>query len=166
MTMTFVYDDGGRKLAGFKGKSGDCVTRAVAIALELPYSEVYSEMAFGNATQRITSKERLAMVFKPSMKKSVGKLTAAHGINPRRQWFKNWMAYYGWTWVPTMKIGSGCKVHLRADELPSGRIICSLSRHYVAVIDGVIHDTYDPSRGGTRCVYGYWIRETQPKQEG
>jgi hypothetical protein len=20
----------------------------------------------------------------------------------------------------------------------------------------VIHDTYDPSRGGNRCVYGYW----------
>jgi hypothetical protein len=26
------------------------------------------------------------------------------------------------------------------------------------VIDGVIHDTFDPSRGGTRCVYGYWIK--------
>jgi len=26
----------------------------------------------------------------------------------------------------------------------------------VAVIDGVINDTYDCSREGTRCVYGYW----------
>jgi hypothetical protein len=24
-----------------------------------------------------------------------------------------------------------------------------------AVIDGIVHDTYDPSRNGTRCVYGY-----------
>jgi hypothetical protein len=31
-----------------------------------------------------------------------------------------------------------------------------VSRHAVAVIDGVIHDTYDCSRGGKRCVYGYW----------
>jgi hypothetical protein len=23
-------------------------------------------------------------------------------------------------------------------------------------IDGVIHDTHDPSRNGTRFVYGYW----------
>jgi hypothetical protein len=23
-------------------------------------------------------------------------------------------------------------------------------------IDGVIHDTHDPSLRGTRCVYGYW----------
>jgi hypothetical protein len=55
-----------------------------------------------------------------------------------------------------MQIGSGCKVHLRADELPNGRLVVHTSRHSTAVIDGVIHDTYDPSRGGNRCVYGYW----------
>jgi hypothetical protein len=48
-----------------------------------------------------------------------------------------------------------------------GRIVVSLSRHYSAVIDGVVHDTYNPQRativqeeGGQRiahrCVYGYW----------
>jgi hypothetical protein len=30
----------------------------------------------------------------------------------------------------------------------------------MAVIDGVIHDTYDPSRDGKRCVYGYFTKET------
>jgi hypothetical protein len=55
-----------------------------------------------------------------------------------------------------MFIGQGCKVHLRADELPKGRLVVALSKHIVAVIDGVIHDTDDPSRGGTRCVYGYF----------
>ncbi len=55
-----------------------------------------------------------------------------------------------------MAIGSGCTVHLRIGELPAGRLVVSLSKHMTAVIDGVIHDTYDPSRGGTRCVYGYW----------
>ena len=55
-----------------------------------------------------------------------------------------------------MFIGQGCKVHLRADELPKGRLVVALSKHIVAIIDGVIHDTGDPSRGGTRCVYGYF----------
>jgi hypothetical protein len=64
---------------------------------------------------------------------------------------------FGWTWVPTMSIGSGCQVHLRPDELPGGRIIASLSRHAVAVIDGVVHDTHNPARSGTRCVYGYYM---------
>jgi hypothetical protein len=59
-----------------------------------------------------------------------------------------------------MRIGSGCTVHLRADELPPGRLIVNVSRHTVAVIDGVIHDTYDPSRDGTRCVYGYFQAAT------
>jgi hypothetical protein len=66
------------------------------------------------------------------------------------------MEHLGWEWVPTMKIGTGCRVHLRADELPSGRLIAATSGHWCAVIDGTIHDTHDPSRGGKRCVYGYW----------
>jgi len=55
-----------------------------------------------------------------------------------------------------MSIGSGTKVHLRAEDLPTGRIVVQASKHVVAVIDGVMHDTHDPSRDGTRCVYGYW----------
>jgi len=54
----------------------------------------------------------------------------------------------GWRFTPTMRIGSGCKVHLRADELPPGRLIVKVSRHLVAVIDSAIHDTYDCSRDG------------------
>lgn len=47
-------------------------------------------------------------------------------------------------------------VHLRDGELPMGRLIVSVSRHLVAVIDGVIYDTHNCSRNGTRCVYGFW----------
>jgi len=62
----------------------------------------------------------------------------------------------GSRWIPTMHIGSGCKVHLREGELPAGRLIVALSKHLCAVIDGVIHDPHDCSRGGRQCVYGYW----------
>jgi hypothetical protein len=55
-----------------------------------------------------------------------------------------------------MGIGTGCSVHLRANELPPGRLIVSVSKHLVGVIDGVIHDTHDCSRAGDRCVYGYF----------
>lgn len=57
-----------------------------------------------------------------------------------------------------MKIGSGCKVHLRENELPKGNIVVSVSGHLTCVKDGVIYDTYDCSRDGTRCVYGYWTK--------
>jgi hypothetical protein len=40
--MNWVYDDGGRKAAGFRGKAGDCVTLSIAIATRLPYRHVYA----------------------------------------------------------------------------------------------------------------------------
>ena len=55
-----------------------------------------------------------------------------------------------------MKVGSGCRVHLRPGELPKGRLVVAVSKHYTAVIDGSVHDIGDPCRGGMRCVYGYW----------
>lgn len=146
--MKWVYNDGGREAAGFSGPTGDCVTRSVAIAAELPYTLVYDRLAEGNATERQTRRSR--------SHRNAGKRTASHGIRTRRLWFKRYMAELGFVWVPTMSIGSGCKVHLAEGELPMGRIIARVSKHYVAVIDGVINDTFDCSRGETRCVYGYW----------
>ena len=140
----YVFNDGGRAAAGFKGSAGDCVCRAIAIAAQLPYQEVYDRLAEGNASQRKS--------------KRTGKQprSARNGIYTTRKWFKDYMRELGFVWTPTMQIGSGCQVHLKADELPSGRLVCNVSRHQVAVIDGVINDTYDCSRKGTRCVYGYW----------
>ena len=146
--IEFNFNDGGRADAGYKGMTGDCVTRAIAIAAELPYKEVYNRLAEGNAKQRITKKSR----------KSAGQKTASKGITVQKKWFKDYMKELGFEWVPTMQIGSGCKVHLDEDELPKGRLVCNVSRHSCAVIDGVLNDTYDCSRMGTRCVYGYWIK--------
>jgi len=142
----FVYNDGGRKAAGYKGDAGDCVTRAVAIASGLKYQEVYDRLAEGNANQRRTKGQT----------KNANARTARDGIDTTRKWFKDYMIELGFKWTPTMTIGSGCKVHLTPDELPGGVLVCNVSKHQVAVIDGVIHDNHDCSREGKRCVYGYW----------
>lgn len=39
--MTFQFDDGGRAAAGYKGTTGDCACRAIAIASGRPYQEIY-----------------------------------------------------------------------------------------------------------------------------
>ena len=39
--MEFIFHDGGRAAAGYKGKTGDCVTRSITIATERTYQEVY-----------------------------------------------------------------------------------------------------------------------------
>lgn len=140
-TSWFEYDDGGRQAAGFKGDTGDCVTRAIAIATGKPYREVYDAINKLAKTERIGKRKR-------------GKSSARTGVY--RNTYQRYLESLGWKWTPTMHIGSGCTVHLRDGELPFGRVIVVVSRHTVAIIDGVIHDTYDPSRDGTRCVYGYY----------
>lgn len=139
----FEYDDGGRSDSGFKGEARDCVARAVAIATGQPYADVYrdlNELGRGRAQRG-----------------GRGKTAARTGV--QKDDTRAYLASLGWRWHPTMAVGAGCSVHLRADELPRGRIVVKLSRHVAAVVDGVIHDTHDCSRGGTRCVYGYWTEQ-------
>lgn len=143
--MQWIYDDGGRAASGFRGKAGDCAARAIAIATELPYRQVYDLInAFASHERHGTRKRGISNA-------RIG----VHGATFRRV-----MKSLGWHFTPTMQIGSGCKVHLREGELPTtGRLVVNVSKHYCAVVDGVIHDTYDPSRNGTRCVYGFYSKE-------
>jgi len=138
--MQFIKNDGGRAAAGYKCKD-DCVTRAIAVATGLPYERVY-DIINGLAQQERRGKR----------KKGISH--AGKGVY--KQTYHKLLTSMGWKWTPTMGIGTGCTVHLRAEELPKGRLIVSLSKHLCAVIDGVIHDLSNPDRGGTRCVYGYW----------
>jgi|TARA_Y100001963_G_scaffold148992_1_gene227782 hypothetical protein len=141
-------------LGGYKRQTktrGDCVPRAISIATDLPYQEVYDEL------QRLQEELRLKSRSKYYYHKDPRKNKPRSGTSSKV--YKPYLEKLGWTWIPTMGIGTGCRVHLKPEELPKGRIICRLSRHLVAVIDGVMNDTYDSSRDGTRCVYGYFIKK-------
>lgn len=133
--MEFVYNDGGRAAAGYKGHARDCVARNIAIAAELPYVVVYRALALGNEQQR-------------------GKRSARNGICTGRPWFKRYMEDLGFRWTPCANVGSPFRVWLRAEDLPSGRLVVSVRKHYCAVLDGVLHDTF--TKPYARVVYGYW----------
>ena len=137
--------DGGRGAAGYKGTAGDCVCRAIAVATRTPYQDVYDALNGAGKTERLTRRRRR-------------RSSARTGVH--KDTIRKFLTGLGWIWTPTMKIGSGCRVHLRADELPPGRLIVQVSKHLTCVIDGVIHDTHDCSRDGTRCVYGYWSEKS------
>lgn len=138
--MKFVFSDGGRSKY-FKAENvGDCVCRAICNATGKDYKEVYDGL------NREAKKERMAR----------GRSSARDGMY-KASW-KRYIESLGWVWHPTMQVGSGCKVHLREDELPGGTLIVSVSKHLTCVKDGVLFDTYDCSRDGTRCVYGYYTR--------
>ena len=142
--MKFEFNDGGRQKAGFKGHTGDCVTRAIAIVTGKPYKEVYDTINTMSINERITKRKK---------KKS----NSRTGVF--RKTYQKYLESLGYEWIPTMQIGQGCKIHLRSDELPSGHLIIRVTKHITTMIDGVINDTYDCSRQGTRCVYGYFQKK-------
>ena len=137
--MEWIYDDGGRSKYFRATDVSDCVCRAISIAAKKDYKEVYD------------------LINKVAKSHRRSDSSARNGVSPKIT--REVMEILGWQWVPTMTIGSGCTVHLRSEELPNGRIIAKVSHHVVAVIDGVIHDIYDPSRDGDRCVYGYYYKK-------
>lgn len=131
MKLEWVYDDGGRSKYFRTQHVRDCVIRAICIATQRDYKEVYKEVA-----------------------KFLG-YTPRNGVKNKDT--KKLMTYFGFEWHATMGIGTGCTTHLAKDEIPMNQpIICNCSCHLVAVVNGILRDTHDSSREGTRCVYGYW----------
>ena len=140
--MSWEYNDGGRGAAGYKGETRDCAARAIAIAFGCDYREARKVVA---AEQR-------------KRKRKGGKRESPdRGVMVADM--RRIMAAHGWRWVPTMEIGSGCRVHPVKAELPKGMLILRLARHFAAFADGVVFDTWDSSKEGTACVYGYWQKE-------
>lgn len=137
----FKYNDGGRSDAGYKGNAGDCVTRSIAIVTGKPYQEVYDALNKLSESERIGTRKRTIS----------NSRTGVHRVT-----YDKYLKSLGYEWIPTMTIGSGCKVHLRHTELPSGQLIVRVSEHMTTMIDGVVNDIYDCSRGGRRCVYGFY----------
>jgi len=125
--QTWVYVDGGRARAGYVFHSaGDCVSRAIAIATEMPYELVVDMVDKAHHGSKGDSQSG-------GYDHIYGPMLTALG------------------WKKTTS-----KAHLNSDEFPPGRLILLLSGHLVAMVDGVIHDTYDPSYHGSRRVYAYW----------
>lgn len=142
--LPWLFNDGGRADAGFRGTTGDCVTRAITIAAGLDYREVYDALYDANRAYAARGARATRAVRDPSPR--LGALPSV---------WKPYVESLGGIWTPAMSIGSGCKIHMAPGELPEGRLLVRLSRHVSAVLDGVVHDVYDPCRDGTRCVYGW-----------
>lgn len=147
--LGFNYNDGGRAKYFSAERVGDCVCRAIAIGNDMDYKEVY------DLINKYAKKEHVG-------KRKKGISNARNGVY--KDTIRRVLEDLGWTWVATMEIGKGCQVHLRANEIPMNEtIIVNVSKHTTCVKNGVINDTYDCSREGTRCVYGYYIKRNKNK---
>lgn len=132
--LNYVYDDGGRANY-FKGETGDCVCRAISIASGRDYKEIYNLL------------------------KGIGE-NPRTGVYTKKAKFKRLMESLGFSWVSLATIGNNESHHLAVGELPKGRLVCSCTKHDVAVVNGEVRDTWDSrynSWGEPRRVYGCWI---------
>jgi hypothetical protein len=150
IAMPWVYND-----AGYSGRTtrrgrfipGNGVVRAIAIATERHYMDVYRELYQAQCDYVDRSRSRRVQ--------DKGASIDDAGVWPDVS--KKYLLDRGWIWVPIMQVGSGVTVHLNYEELPEEpKMIVRLSKALVTVIAGTIYDTHDPSREGTRAVYGYF----------
>lgn len=143
--MEFIYNDGGRSKY-YKGKNvNDCVVRAICNASGKDYKEVYDRINQLIKSARKSKKEKHKTSARDGVYKRIYKIYIEEEL--------------GWKWHSCMEIGSGCQTHLTEEELPkNGAYIIKLSHHLTCIKDGVLYDTYDCSRDGNRCVYGYWYK--------
>jgi hypothetical protein len=156
----WVKDDGGRKKSGIastarrKDEARDCVTRAIAIATGKPYREVHDALTVATVRLLYEGGDPESPEWSKYARRRGGvcAFDPDHGCPDGA--YRPYLESLGWRYTST----KGGKAHLRADELPCGRLIVLIHRHLVAVIDHVIHDTHDCRGSGKRPVLGYWSR--------
>ena len=133
--IDYRYDDGGREAAGYRGRTGDCVVRAIAICAGKDYRAVYLTMAehmkrngyaaSGNA-YAIRERSRKA----PRLK---GQITA-------RRVQDRVLELYGFRKV---RLPAGARPTFTEAHRRFGDCIVGTTKHVAAVVDGALRDTFD-----------------------
>lgn len=139
MVINCIYNDGGRDKAyretndtRFLGTARDCVARSLAIVTDRPYTEIWHSLADIN-------------------KKQGRRHSANFGVFVGRKSFWDYTTALGLIYVEVPP------VVLKNASLPAGRLILNIRAHSVAMIDGVLQDTYNCSPGGKVILKGYWM---------
>ena len=145
----YTFDDGGRADAGYKGSTGDCVTRAIAIITGQPYKSVYKTMA---AAMKENGYSASGNAYATNKRKA-----------PRKRGQKNAKAVqamvmqgYG---LVKVKLPKGPRPTYTEASAVYGNCIVSTTRHLCAIVDGKVRDTFDDR------VYEMVDRYTQEVEE-
>lgn len=131
MLIGYACDDGGRSDAGFRGDTGDCAVRAIAILTRTPYAVVYRRMAAcmraaGYAASGNAYRQRPRHGLKPAIsarnlqdlvKTSFGLSRVMLPRGPRPTYSEAWVLH--------------------------GDCIVGTAKHVCAIVDGDLRDTFD-----------------------
>lgn len=123
----WVCTDGGRSSSARPKQQNDCTVRALAIARDLPYDEAYD-------------------ILKDAGRKS------GRGFD-----FVKWVASQPWATKISFPAVKGKRRMTPAQfcrDYPKGIFILRVTKHLIAVRDGVIYDAFE--NRPDRCVYAAW----------
>jgi hypothetical protein len=112
-TPIYQYSDGGRWRAGFRDHTKDCVTRSIAMILEINYLTAYEKV-----NEFINSFE----------KKKVSSATIGIANKTTKKLFES----LGLRWIPSNKIPNG-----------KGRYILNMPNHVCYMKNGIVFDTHN-----------------------
>jgi len=127
LSYPFIFNDGGRATSRRPRQRDDCTVRALAIALRIPYDDAYDQLA--GAGRKCSRGFRLSdwLNDQPFARRiSFPAVKGERRMNPARF----------------------CK------DYPTGTYIAKVAKHTFAVVDGVVHDTFENSPD--RCIYVAW----------
>ena len=124
--LGYSHNDGGRLSAGYRGKTGDCVTRATAIVAGLPYDDVYKLMAEANSNS------------KAAVKRGKAKRSARDGVY--KDAYEVIFAKLG---LEKVKLPKGVRPTYAEAHEQYGNCIVTTARHMAALVSGSLQDTFD-----------------------
>lgn len=142
MDLWYIKDDGGRKLAGYKGTTRDCVLRATCIFFDVDYQITYKLL---NKFCKPFNEENIGRY-----KKSGSRVGVSNLLTP------NWFESFGLVYVPILRTKHQRYKRANLKDLPElkkGKYILNMRKHVACVKDGILYDSWD-SRNNV--VYGYY----------
>ena len=147
--VRYKYNDGGRAAAGFKGHTGDCVTRAICIATGSSYRETYTDLQIAH--------RQFLHTLTPARRRSHGKTISNAEMDQGKSRGINMTVY-----EPVLrKLNWACKYVGRITPTQAVKqfgenLILKTPHHLVAILDGVLLDTWNSSH--SRSVERVWVQ--------
>ena len=155
--LKFQFDDGGRKAAGYRGATGDCVIRALSINLGLDYKDTYQTL-IPQQNEHVLGRRSymgLRTQAKLTMNRAQFDIGQCRGVSV--DVYGPVLKEHGWF---DRKIDGHLTVKQAIQQYGRTlifRIANSSVHHLVAVKNGVVRDTWNSSK--TRTICQVWSRD-------
>lgn len=143
--LPWQQNDGGRKAAGYKGTTRDCVVRALAIVTDEPYKKVYKELYALAKAHPVWRQVRDPKRCSPRL-----------GVYSQHS--SMFLTARGWKWVPAKDLVPN-EGNINAFPDLGPKAIINIPRHFMAIVDGVVHDQWSPNTWERPQVLGAWVKE-------